>query len=214
MLAPVGFFGFISILSSFSLAKLVFFCIIFRFNGKAVCFRGEEAMRVLFDEISPQGNRYKISEVDNLVGHPDFAVKGPLIAQCALHRKGAAKVALTGRLQVVLSLVCHRCLELYDVETDSEFQVSFELESDESWRIKDLEARIADLDCEALVEPVIDLDDVVRQQVYLALPVKHLCSKTCKGICSQCGANLNLADCGCATDGKVSPFAALARLKK
>lgn len=171
-------------------------------------------MQIRFDEISPQGSRYEITGGEVLADQQDFVVRAPLDAQCALSRKGDAKVALTGRLQVALSLVCDRCLGQYDVDLESDFQVLFEVESAESWRVKDLDARIADLDSEMLNEPVIDLDDVVRQQVYLALPMKNLCSEACKGVCSQCGTNLNVATCDCTEERKALPFAALARLKK
>jgi uncharacterized protein len=171
-------------------------------------------MQVRFDEISPHGGVYELRALNSLDSQSDFVVKGPVDARCVLRRKGEAQVALTGRVAVDLLLVCDRCLGSYDFKVDSEFQLLFEVESQESRRIKALDARIDDLDSEVLDEPVIDLDDVVRQQVYLALPMKNLCSDSCKGVCARCGTNLNLAACGCAEEGKGSPFAVLARLKK
>jgi uncharacterized protein len=41
------------------------------------------------------------------------------------------------------------------------------------------------------------LDDLVKEEILLALPGHVLCSESCKGICPLCGADRNLADCGC-----------------
>jgi uncharacterized protein len=171
-------------------------------------------MQVRFDEISPHGGVYEIRELESLCSQTDFVVKGPVDGHCVLRRKGETQVALTGRVAADLVLVCDRCLGSYDFRVDSDFQLLFEVETAESRRLKALDARIDDLDSEVLAEPVIDLDDVVRQQVYLALPMKNLCLETCRGVCAQCGTNLNLAACGCSEEGQGSPFAVLARLKK
>ena len=43
----------------------------------------------------------------------------------------------------------------------------------------------------------IDLDELVMSDLLLTLPMKHLCREDCKGLCAQCGKNLNEGDCGC-----------------
>lgn len=43
----------------------------------------------------------------------------------------------------------------------------------------------------------LDLDELIYTEVILSLPMKHLCSETCKGICSKCGKNLNVGKCDC-----------------
>jgi uncharacterized metal-binding protein YceD (DUF177 family) len=48
--------------------------------------------------------------------------------------------------------------------------------------------------------PVIDVNDDVRQTVFLAVPLKLLCSESCKGLCPQCGINLNMGTCACTDD--------------
>ena len=64
-----------------------------------------------------------------------------------------------------------------------------------------------------LDEPVVDLDDLLRQQLYLSLPVKNLCAEECRGLCPGCGANLNQADCTCGAGEDRSPFAVLRQLQ-
>lgn len=54
---------------------------------------------------------------------------------------------------------------------------------------------------------VLDVESLVRTDVLLSLPTKHLCKPDCKGLCSNCGANLNTAQCNC-SGGDNNPFAA------
>lgn len=53
-----------------------------------------------------------------------------------------------------------------------------------------------EIDAEPFDGKTIDLDPVVREQVLLALPVTVVCKEDCKGLCAECGQNLNEQDCG------------------
>ena len=55
----------------------------------------------------------------------------------------------------------------------------------------------------------LDLDELVYTNIVLNLPMKHLCSEDCKGLCPVCGKNRNEIDCGCDTGGRKSPFSIL-----
>ncbi|MBQ6381760.1 MAG: DUF177 domain-containing protein [Clostridia bacterium] len=46
----------------------------------------------------------------------------------------------------------------------------------------------------------LDVDELIRSDVLLSLPTKFLCREDCKGLCSKCGANLNLGTCECAKE--------------
>jgi uncharacterized protein len=59
--------------------------------------------------------------------------------------------------------------------------------------------------------------DVVAEQVHLALPMKSLCREDCRGLCPECGANLNLGSCGCrrgSGDARLAPLADWKRRRK
>ncbi len=43
----------------------------------------------------------------------------------------------------------------------------------------------------------LDVDEFLYTEVVVSLPLKHLCSENCKGICLKCGKNLNEGECGC-----------------
>ena len=58
-------------------------------------------------------------------------------------------------------------------------------------------------------DDVIDLGDVIREQFYLALPMKPLCREDCKGLCPVCGVNRNREACSCDTtwvDPRMEPL--------
>ena len=59
----------------------------------------------------------------------------------------------------------------------------------------------------------INLDSYLAEVVALAMPVQPLCRNDCAGLCPECGANRNEADCGCSNAKPNSPFAVLASLR-
>src|SRR5215213_1677197 len=83
-----------------------------------------------------------------------------------------------------------------------------------TYRAENVELQAEDLILSAYEGDAVDLDELVREQILLALPSRHLCREDCKGLCQKCGANLNDAPCSC-EQGEVDPrWAALADLKK
>jgi uncharacterized protein len=58
----------------------------------------------------------------------------------------------------------------------------------------------------------IDLGDLLREQFYLALPMKPLHDEGCKGLCPQCGTNLNREACECRPTWEDPRMAALKAL--
>ena len=59
----------------------------------------------------------------------------------------------------------------------------------------------------------IELDDVLREQILLALPAKIVCAESCRGLCPRCGKNLNVESCACEEESSDPRWAALADLK-
>jgi uncharacterized protein len=59
----------------------------------------------------------------------------------------------------------------------------------------------------------IDLDDVIKEQLFLSLPIKSLCKTECPGLCHICGSNRNNGDCGCESENLHPGLLELKRLK-
>ena len=70
-----------------------------------------------------------------------------------------------------------------------------------------------DLDITYLSNDYIDLKDVLTEQLQLQIPFQPLCKESCKGICANCGADLNVGRCACAKLTTTQPFSVLKDLK-
>lgn len=115
---------------------------------------------------------------------------------------------MSGRLKVP----CDRCLETYILPVDAAFRLFLVLpppgEAGE-----EVELSEEDLSTDYITANEIDLAELVREQIYLALPMKLLCREDCRGICPRCGVNLNEAACCCKEDRTHPAFAKLKTLK-
>jgi uncharacterized protein len=110
-------------------------------------------------------------------------------------RRDAGQVEISGELHTKVAVPCDRCLKEVQFPIDAEFAERFARSV--SWRNEEQhELSTEDLDL-GLVDDGIELDDLVKEEILLALPGHVLCSESCKGICPDCGADLNLAECGC-----------------
>ena len=59
----------------------------------------------------------------------------------------------------------------------------------------------------------IDLQQEAKELVLVSLPIKPVCREDCRGLCPECGADLNTNPCGCGNEGGPSPFDKLKELK-
>ncbi len=117
-----------------------------------------------------------------------------------------------GAINSDVLLDCTRCLEPIAKHLEIPFDAVFVDASEEE---TNAEAEVADgeLDESLVEDDKIDMTEVVREQILLAVPEQIFCREDCKGLCPQCGANLNLIDCKCAGDDIDPRWAALKNLK-
>lgn len=99
---------------------------------------------------------------------------------------------------------CERCLTDVALAIHAE-QQEFAPTARDGWEESELSAFIDGL--------VVDVSGVVREAVILALPDKIVCATTCKGLCPQCGRNLNDGECACAPRQGDERWAELAELR-
>ena len=111
------------------------------------------------------------------------------------------------------SSACSRCLEGFRVPVRAPFDLLF-LPAASEPASPEQEIEDDDLGTSYYRDGVIDLADVVREQLSLALPMKPLCQEGCRGLCPECGTNLNSGACDCAPrweDPRLAPLKALTR---
>lgn len=127
-------------------------------------------------------------------------------------RKGV-EVRLRGRITTEVELLCDRCLVPARTPLAVEFDASFIPREVEAVKEENVELLVEDLGLAAYEGDAVDLDELVREQILLALPLRRLCREECKGLCPECGKDLNAGQCSC-EQGEVDPrWAALAGLK-
>jgi len=124
-------------------------------------------------------------------------------------------VSIKGQVRTELNLRCSRCLTPFDLKVRSEFAVTAVAalaESSADASAGEIELAADEMDVLVYSGDSIDLSEEIAQQIIMALPFNPLCKETCKGLCNQCGANLNRSNCQCKTRDTSSPFAVLKNL--
>jgi uncharacterized protein len=143
---------------------------------------------------------------------------GRLRQASSLHAKGVAELInpsigelrLRGHLTVTVEAPCDRCLERAAIPVDKAFDLCYypaeQLEVSSEDEIDEDASEVAYYEGSRL-----ELNEIFREVVLLAVPMQLVCSDSCKGICPTCGQNRNLQDCGCAaktTDDRWSKLVA------
>ena len=126
--------------------------------------------------------------------------------------KDKSTFRLVGATKTTLDVPCSRCLEPMVVPVDAEFDLRYQPHSTNTGE-GELEIEEDDLTTAFYQNDEIDLEQLMREQFYLALPMKPLCSGDCKGLCPMCGTNLNRGACDCRRDFEDPRLAALKELR-
>jgi len=117
-----------------------------------------------------------------------------------------------GRVSAKLELQCARCLDPVSQDVNREFELLYRPLGIDAGRdelsVTDAEAEIGYYQGDGIL-----LEDALREQVLLALPVKITCRDDCKGLCPQCGKNLNQEQCSCSTSVEDPRWAALKEVR-
>ncbi len=121
-------------------------------------------------------------------------------------------IQITGRIEGSIEVVCHRCLKDFGYPLKEDVEI-YLVEEDQAPEEEETELDLEELEYEFFDGEIIDIDQLVAEQIFLALPVKVLCTDDCKGICPSCGANLNDEPCRCEVKSSGSPFEKLASIK-
>lgn len=122
-------------------------------------------------------------------------------------------IRLKGRLEISLELACARCVEPVVQAVSRNFELLYRpLGADaghEELSVTDAEAEIGYYQGEGVL-----LEDVLREQILLAVPLKIVCREDCRGLCPQCGKNWNEAQCSCETHASDPRWDALKNIRE
>jgi uncharacterized protein len=156
-------------------------------------------------------------------GDDAFRVLGPVELVMTV-QKDDDLYQLVGRVRGQMELACSRCLEPFPFAVDAPFDLRYlpqhlnmsgsgaAEDADEETDAGGEEVGGDDLTTAFYRDDQIDLLQLVREQLYLLLPMKPLHRDDCKGLCPNCGTNLNEGTCGCQTaweDPRLAPLKGL-----
>lgn len=130
-------------------------------------------------------------------------------AELLAHSEGEVRVQ--GRYNVEMTVECDRCLGRARFPLDGGFDLFYRPASDiareEEVAIDEGEVEIGFYEGDGM-----ELEDILREQILLALPMQRVCSDSCKGICPVCGRNRNETACDCKVENADDRWGALRNL--
>lgn len=138
-------------------------------------------MKIYIDNIPPEG--LEITEdIDPHIVSLDLNFHGisftSSIAASAKVLKAGGEVLADIKLEAPVEYTCGRCLAKFQSVLKKEFKTNYESKPGD----------------------VIELDEDIRQEMMLDYPMKSLCKPDCKGLCPNCGQNLNIEKCECPSE--------------
>jgi len=135
-------------------------------------------------------------------GVSEYAVVKKEPFELKLVRLEKNKFSISAKSFVILDIPCDRCLE--PVPTRIDFEINTAVDT------KKLAEDGEEREEKDYIDGYnLDVDRLVFDEILLSMPGKTLCKEDCKGLCLKCGANLNIAECGCdrsVTDPRMSVF--------
>jgi uncharacterized protein len=146
---------------------------------------------------SPAGTSREYELDEDIAGiATDLDIVKPLVGKVRFMRTGTG-ILVTGHAGTEVRVPCRRCLVLTSVpvrlDLEEEFYPSIDIITGATLPLGDDEDSATRTDA----HHILDLTEVVRQGLLLALPMSAVCSPDCQGLCPNCGANLNEGPCGC-----------------
>ena len=139
-----------------------------------------------------------------------------IVAPVALNvvvRKDRMQFRLVGQVRTTVELACSRCLEGFETPVAEAFDVLY-LPHTPAGTAEERLVEDDDLSTGFYEDNLIDLGQLMQEQCYLAVPMKPLCQEGCRGLCPDCGTNLNTATCQCQQTWTDPRLAVLDQLRK
>jgi uncharacterized protein len=174
-------------------------------------------VKLRVDDITAEGREISFLEPQQEINRTlargtlhEYVVKAPLRVSLSYYRAGT-EIFISGALDAITTAACSRCAEEFELPSHRRFR--YVLAPQAMGDERDFALKAEDLEFSFYHGEEIDLAPLVREQALLALAERPLCREDCRGLCPQCGANLNQGDCGCSPAGLDTRFSVLRTLK-
>ena len=148
--------------------------------------------------------RFSSTGADLEIAEPILKVVQPVDIECQLFKLNR-EVVVYGTVRSAVRLTCSRCAEEFVLPLRLPLEAIYlPVQALSSKRAKELEE--GDADVYSYTEPAIDIAEMVREKLFLSIPLQPHCMVGCKGLCPSCGVNRNVINCQCAEERLGSPF--------
>ncbi|MBF0603933.1 MAG: DUF177 domain-containing protein [Nitrospirae bacterium] len=140
----------------------------------------------------------------------EMMLPDPVAVEITVARANNDQWRISGTLVYKGQYVCSRCLESFGREQNSPIDRLFCVGSDPARNHK---VRSLEDDQTFLPSGELAIQDLVREELLLDLPMIPVCSDDCCGLCPQCGCNRNHERCQCEDNTREGPFSRLKEMK-
>ena len=128
--------------------------------------------------------------------HEDAVLNGPVTADFTLNHKNS-DLHIMGTVNTVVHFRCSRCTREFDKDISAGFNLSYLPQPEWTEENVEVELKYEDMEVAFYDGTAFDVNMMVLEQIELAIPMKFVCREDCKGLCYQCGADLNEGTCSC-----------------
>ena len=129
----------------------------------------------------------------------DCIFTGPVDIRLGAKKMGEM-VAVEGRAISSVRMTCNRCLSEFETDLRAGFTITYTRRLPEDLAPADgeeMELQAEKIGLIPFTGEEINLLTDVQSEIVMALPMRPICSESCKGLCAQCGQNLNAVSCNC-----------------
>ena len=172
-------------------------------------------MRIEVDRLNEAGTLFaSVYAPDDLPLEDEFM---RLASEAKVEGRAGRKreqIRLQGTINASVEVACDRCAAPVIVPVNADFDVTYVPAESLEVEPEATELQEEDLSYATYEGDYLDLDELAREQLLLALPTHQLCREDCQGLCLTCGADLNTGTCRCEQQETDPRWAALAALKK
>jgi len=142
-------------------------------------------------------------------GGPEFNL--PLKFQLCFQRTGKL-VEVDGQFETVVRLRCGRCLQNFDLPLAEQFTFTFVPQTENCETDEEVELEAAELGLTTYRDEVLLLREPLQEQLLMAIPISPLCDDSCRGLCPECGEDLNKTKCDCVKQPFNNKFTVLSNM--
>lgn len=147
------------------------------------------------------------------ISHEDAVLNGTVTTDFLLEHADR-NLSVSGTVETGFRCRCSRCNKEFTENFSAEFNLSYRPQPEWTDENVEVELKYEEMELAFYDGIAFDVNLMVLEQIELAMPMKFVCQEDCKGLCYQCGADLNEGACSCSKETKDSRLSVLLDFRK